>query len=163
MSERVFALPERRKAVLTSEHDETLRVVTRYHLLALLILACWGMTSPSQSIGPDARVAGTWDGYFSGLVEGAGTSQTDAFVMKLEQDGSSVKGTIRFEGLDLSFPVSGKVMATTFSYTAKGDIGENCKFTLAGETVVNGNRMKGSQTQTNCEGTAKGEVTAVRR
>ena len=99
------------------------------------------------------------------MVEGTGTSQTDTFVLELEQDGSSVKGSIRFKGLDFSFPVSGTVAATTFSYTAKGNISAKCEFTLAGETVVNEstNRMKGSQTQTNCEGTAKGEVTAVRR
>jgi len=142
-----------------------MRVVTSTHLLALLILVCWGMSSPSQSIGTDVRVSGTWDGNFSGLVEGTGTSQTDTFVMELEQDGSSVKGSIRFKGLDFSFPVSGTVAATTFTFTAKGTISAKCEFTLAGQTVVNEstNRMKGSQTQTNCEGTAKGEVTAVRR
>ena len=142
-----------------------MRVVTSTHLLALLILVCWGMSSPAQSIGTDVRVSGTWDGNFSGLVEGTGTSQTDTFVMELEQDGSSVKGSIRFKGLDFSFPVSGTVAATTFTYTAKGNISAKCEFTLAGETAVNEstNRMKGSQTQTNCEGTAKGEVTAVRR
>ena len=142
-----------------------MRVVTRSPLPALLMLMCWTMSSPSQSVGTDLRVSGTWDGNFSGLVEGTGTSQTDTFVMELEQDGSSVKGSIRFRGLDFSFPVSGRVAATTFTYTARANVGPKCEFTIAGETVVNEttNRMKGSQTQTNCEGTAKGEVTAVRR
>jgi len=138
-------------------------MLTRSHLLALLILVL--LSNPTQSMNTDVRVSGTWDANFSGLVQGTGTSQTDTFVMKLEQDGSSVKGSIRFKSLDFSFPVSGTVTATTFTYTAKGNLGPKCEFTLAGETVVNEttNRMKGSQTQTNCEGTAKGEVTAVRR
>jgi len=130
-------------------------------ILALLILVYWGTSSQPTNV----RVSGTWDGNFSGLVEGAGTSQTDTFVMELKQDGSNVKGSIRFKGLDLSFPVSGNVKATTFTYTAKSNISPKCEFTLVGEMIVNEstNRMKGSQTQTNCEGTAKGEVTAVRR
>ena len=140
-----------------------MRVVTRSHLLALLILVCSGTSSPSQSIRTDVRVSGTWDGNFSGLVEGTGASQTDTFVMELEQDGSSVKGSIRFKGLDLSFPLSGRIAAATFTYTAKANISPKCEFTLVGKTVVNDSTMKGSQTQTNCEGTAKGEVTAVRR
>ena len=141
-----------------------MRVVTR-HLLTLLMLACWSVSSPSQSAGTDVRVSGTWDGNFSGLVEGTGTSQTDTFVMELKQHGSSVKGYIRFKGLDFSVPVSGTVAATTFTYTARAKISPKCEVTITGETVVNEttNRMKGSQTQTNCEGTAKGEVTAVRR
>ena len=144
-----------------------MRVLTnRYrHLLTLLILVTCGVSEASDHIESDVRVNGTWDVNFSGIVEGSGTSQTDTFVMELEQDGSSVQGSLRFKGLDLSFPVSGKVAATTFTYSAKASISPKCEFTLVGETVVDetANRMTGSQTQTNCEGTAKGEVAAVRR
>ncbi|HTG92364.1 MAG TPA: hypothetical protein VL866_07255 [Pyrinomonadaceae bacterium] len=143
-----------------------MRVVTNshQHFLTLLILVSCGVSSAS-SVHSDVRVSGTWDGNFSGIVQGRGTQQTDTFVMELEQDGSGVKGTARFKGLDLSFPVSGKVAATTFTYTAEASIGPECEFTIVGETVVDEtrNRMTGSQSQTNCEGTAKGEVTAVRR
>src|SRR5262249_48949275 len=96
--------------------------ITRRHLLALLILVCSGLSSPSQSTDTDVRISGTWDGNFSGLVEGTGTSQTDTFIMELEQDGSRVKGSIRFKGLDLSFPLSGRIATTTFTYTAKANI-----------------------------------------
>ena len=62
-----------------------MKVVTRNHLLALLILVCSGTSSPCRSISTDVRVNGTWNGNFSGLVEGTGTSQTDTFVMELER------------------------------------------------------------------------------
>jgi hypothetical protein len=129
-------------------------------VIAFLVLFCFQGSSL-----PDAQVTGTWDARFSGKVQGKGTSQDDTFVMELKQDGSNVKGTLQFKGLDVSFPVTGKVKGTTFSYSAKANAGPNCEATVVGETTVDetAGRMEGSQTQGNCEGTAVGTVTAVRR
>jgi hypothetical protein len=117
------------------------------------------------SVPTDVKVAGTWDAHFSGKVEGKGTPHDDNFVMTLKQDGSKVTGTLRFEGLNLTFPVSGNVTGTAFVYTSKAKLGPDCEAKLAGETIVEAasGSLRGSQTQTSCEGTAIGEVTAVRR
>lgn len=113
----------------------------------------------------DVQVSGTWDVSFVGTVQGKGTEQDDTIVMQLKQNGSNVKGTLRFEGLDFSFPVSGKVAGTTFTYSSNGKVDPNCEFTVVGETTVDAatGRFTGSQTQANCEGTAIGKVTATRR
>ena len=85
--------------------------------------------------------------------------------MELKQEGSKVTGMLRFEGLDLDFRVSGKVTGTAFSYTSKARLNQNCEAAIAGATTVEAGsgKFKGSQTQTNCEGTAVGQVIAVRR
>lgn len=134
-------------------------------LLLILVLISWSGNDSVKSITRDAQVTGTWDASFSGTVQGKGTPQTDTLVMELEQDGSKVKGTVRFKGLDQIFPVSGEVAGTTFSYTSKGMMGPNCEIRLVGDTIIDEatGRFRGSQTQANCEGTAVGEVTAVRR
>ncbi len=113
----------------------------------------------------DVQVSGTWDASFVGTIQGKGTEQNDLLVMQLEQNGSTVKGTLRFDGLDFSFPVSGKVAGTTFTYSSNGKVDPNCEFTVVGETTVDAaaGRFTGSQTQANCEGTAIGKVTATRR
>jgi hypothetical protein len=130
-------------------------------LLALLVVLffCNGTTQP------DVQVTGTWEARFSGKVQGKGTSQDDTLVMELTQDGSTVKGTLRFKGLETSFPITGKVKGRTFSYSAKASVGPNCEASVAAETTVDdsGKRMEGSQTQSNCEGTAVGRVTALRQ
>ena len=114
---------------------------------------------------PDVRVTGTWEARFSGKVQDKGTSQDDTLVMELTQDGSNVKGTLHFKGLETSFPIVGKVTGKTFSYSAKASLGPNCDATVVAETTVDdgGSRFQGSQTQSNCEGTAVGRVAAVRQ
>lgn len=114
---------------------------------------------------PDVLVTGTWEVRFSGKVQGKGTSQDDTLGMVLTQDGSTVKGTLRFTGLETSFPITGKVKGKTFSYSAKASIGPNCEATVVAETIVDdvAGRFGGSQTQSNCEGTAVGRVAAVRQ
>ena len=138
------------------------------HILALLplvVLISWGGSNPATPSRTDVQVSGIWDARFSGTVQGTGTAQSDNFVMKLQQDGSSVTGTLQFQGLDLSFPLSGKVVGTAFSYSSKASLGPTCEATVVGETTVDAaaGRLAGSQTQANCEGTAVGQVTAVRR
>jgi len=113
----------------------------------------------------DVQVSGTWEVRFSGKVEGKGTSQNDTLVMELTQDGSTVKGTLRFKGLETTFPITGEVKARTFTYSAKASVGPNCEANVVAETTVDDvdGRFEGSQTQSNCEGTAVGRVTAVRK
>ena len=114
---------------------------------------------------PDVNVTGTWYASFSGTVERTGTSQDDTFVMELKQEDSKITGTLRFKGLNMDFPVSGKIAGTTFIYTSKAMLSPDCEASLAAETTIDesSRKFKGSQTQTTCEGTATGEVTAVRR
>ena len=83
--------------------------------------------------------------------------------MDLKQDGSKVTGTLRFEGFDLDFRVSGDVAGTAFSYTSKARLNPNCEATIAGATNVEAasGQFKGSQTQTTCEGTAVGQLTSI--
>ena len=139
------------------------------YILAVLpftLLTAWGGVYHAKSIPTDdVHVAGTWDAQFSGTVEGKGTPHDDTIVMELKQEGSMVTGTLRFEGLNLDLPVSGKVTGTAFSYTSKARLSPNCEATIAGSTTVEetSGKFKGSQTQTTCEGTAIGQVTAVRR
>ena len=126
--------------------------------LFVLLFFCNGNSQP------DVRVAGTWHARFSGQVQDKGTSQDDTLVMELTQDGSTVKGTLHFRGLETTFPIIGKVKGKTFSYSAKASMGPNCEATVVAETTVDdaADRFEGSQTQSNCEGTAVGRVTAVR-
>jgi hypothetical protein len=130
-------------------------------ILALIVVLFFynGMTQP------DVQVTGTWEARFSGKVQGKGASQDDTLVMEVTQDGSTVKGTLRFTGLETSFPITGKVKGKTFSYSAKASIGPNCEATVVAETTVDdvAGRFEGSQTQSNCEGTAVGFVAAVRQ
>ena len=136
-------------------------IPTTRSLLALLLVLFFN-NGTSQ---PDVKVTGTWEARFSGKVQGKGTSQNDTLVMELTQDGSTVKGTLRFKGLETSFPITGKVKGRTFSYTAKASVGPNCEASVVAETTVDdvAGRFEGSQTQSNCEGTAVGRVSAVRK
>ena len=133
-------------------------------LLLIIVILCNGV-SDAKSTGADVQVSGTWDARFDGTVEKTKTSQDDTFIIELKQDGSKVTGTLRFEGLDVSLPVVGKVEGNTFSYTSKAMVGPDCELKVVGKTIVEETtgRMNGSQTQANCEGTAVGQVTAVRR
>lgn len=131
--------------------------------LALLLCGSGGDNSAAQT--GQANVSGTWDAHFSGTVQGTGTSQTDDLVMEIRQNGSDVAGTVRVQGLDLVFPLSGEVSGTTFRYTVRGDLGPSCEVLVEAETTVDAaaSRLSGIQTQSTCEGTAVGKVTAVRR
>src|SRR6185503_15226095 len=84
-------------------------------LLALLVVLFFY----NGSTEPDVQVTGTWEAGFSGKVQGKGTSQDDMLVLELTQDGSAVKGTLRFKGLETAFPIVGKVRGRTFSYSTK--------------------------------------------
>lgn len=130
-------------------------------LLALLVVLFFYSGTPQ----PNVQVSGTWEVRFSGKVQGKGTSQDDTLVMELTQDGPTVKGTLRFKGLETTFPITGKVNGKTFRYSAKASVGPNCEASVVAETTVDGvaGRFEGSQTQSNCEGTAVGRVTAARK
>ena len=145
-----------------------MRIKTARYRCILVLLALLSIGSGVDGAKPtpaDVDVTGTWDASFSGTVERTGTSQTDTFVLKLKQKGSQITGTLRFKGVNSDFPVSGKIAGTTFSYTSKAMLSPDCEASIAAETTIDesSRKFKGSQTQTTCEGTAVGEVTAVRR
>ena len=138
----------------------------RYRLAVALPLlgvltACGGPAAPTRI---ETNVTGTWDATFSGTVQGRGTSQRDTLVMELRQVGTNVTGTLRFQGLELPFPLSGAVSGTSFTFTSRASFSPTCEATVVAVTTVDAaGRLTGSQTQANCEGTAIGQVTAVRR
>ena len=133
-----------------------------YRSLLALLVVLFFYNGTTQS---DVQVTGTWEARFSGTVQGKGTSQDDTLMMELTQDGSTVKGTLRFKGLETSFPIAGKVKGKTFSYSAKASVGPNCEASVVAETTVDdvAGRFEGSQTQSNCEGTAVGRITAFQK
>ena len=134
-------------------------------VLPLTLLIAWGEVNHAKSIPNEVQVAGTWDAQFEGTVEGKGTRQDDSIIMELKQKGSKVTGIARVHGLDLKLQISGEVAGTTFTYTIKGMLNPNCEASIFATTTVEAGsgKFKGSQTQTTCEGTARGQVTAVRR
>jgi hypothetical protein len=129
-------------------------------LLVSLIAACDG-TSPD---GITLNLAGIWDARFVGTVVGSQTSQTDDFTLSITQSGSTITGTIRYAGLQATFPLSGNLAGDRFEYRSSLTIA-GCEFRLEAETTVepDGRRFAGSQTQSSCEGTALGRVEATRR
>jgi hypothetical protein len=130
----------------------------------LLLVTCGG-DGTARATRSQTNVTGTWDAEFSGTVQGAGTSQTDEFVIEVRQDGSNVTGTLLVRGLDMPLTLSGEVQGTTLTYTVKGRLGPTCEVTVKAETTIDATtgRMRGTQTQSTCEGTAVGKITAVRR
>jgi hypothetical protein len=140
----------------------TIRASTFFCVLAILAAGCG--ESPVRPV-TGSNVTGTWDGRFEGTVQSRNTSQTDTFVMELRQSGSSVTGTLRFSGLDLAVAVAGEVDGTIFTYTARAFLSPACEAVVRAETTVDvaGARFSGAQTQSTCEGTAVGHVSAMRR
>ena len=133
--------------------------------LALLVVACiaCGDSSPTSPSSQPQTVAGTWDGQFSGTVQGAGTPQTDSFVLELRQEGASVTGTMLYRGTNVPLPITGAVEGTGFSYNGRVSLSPTCEVTVRAETTIDGARLSGQQTQSTCEGTAVGQMTATRR
>jgi len=132
-------------------------------LLGCLLGGCGG--SPAA---PDAvTVSGTWDATFEGIVQGAGTTQTDDVMLQLDQTGTRVSGFLRFspnfEAIDVPI-VEGRVDGRRLTYSAVTTLG-NCELRADAELSLDpsGTRLNGSQTQSNCEGTAVGQITATRR
>ena len=129
-------------------------------LLVALATACDG-TSPD---GVTLNLAGIWDARFVGTVVGSQTSQTDDFTLEIAQSGSTITGTIRYAGLQATFPLSGSLGGDRFEYRSSLTIA-GCEFRLEAETTVepDGRCFTGTQTQSTCEGTASGRVEATRR
>lgn len=133
----------------------------------LLMLACFGCgtagSNPASPTPQTVSLAGTWDGQFSGTVQGAGTSQTDTFVMELRQDAASVSGTLLYRGTTIPLPISGTVEGNRVTYSGRVNLSPNCEATVQTDAAIDGGRLSGSQTQSTCEGTAIGQMTATRR
>jgi hypothetical protein len=126
------------------------------------LLGGCGGSSTSPSAIP-SNVAGTWNAHFEGTVQGTGTRQDDDFIMDLQQSGSKVTGTVRIS--TLTFGLTGSVTGRSFNYTITGNVAPNCAANVTAQTTVNaaGTGFSGSQTQTTCEGTATGQVSATKR
>lgn len=143
------------------------RARAKLRVLILLLLlgvstGCGG-SNPTSPAPQTLSVSGTWDGQFSGTVQGAGTRQTDTFVMELRQDGANVSGTILYRGTNIPLPVSGRIEGARFTYDGRVSIAPNCEAVVRAETTIDGVRLSGQQTQSTCEGTAVGQMTATRR
>jgi len=130
-------------------------------LFVILIAAACDGTSPDDAL---SNVSGTWAARFEGMVDGSGFSQNDAFTVELVQSGSSVTGTLRFVGLNVDFQLSGTVTGNRFEYGSTFAL-TDCQFRIEAVTEVDsdGRRFTGNQTQSSCEGTARGRVEANRR
>lgn len=129
-------------------------------MISIAASSCDG-TEPDEAL---SNVSGTWDARFEGTVTGRGTRQTDDITMELAQSGSSVKGNLRFAGLDMPFPLSGSVTGNRFEYRSSVTL-DGCELRVEAHTVVDssGRRFGGDQTQSSCEGMASGQVEATRR
>ena len=133
-------------------------------LIGGLLGGCGG--GPAAPTAVD--VSGTWDATFAGIVQGAGTTQTDDVRMELSQSGTSVGGFLRFspnfEAIDVPI-TTGRLMGNRLTYLAVTSMYPGCEVRVEAELIVDpsGMRMEGSQTQSNCEGTAVGQLAATRR
>ncbi len=113
-------------------------------------------------------VSGTWDATFEGIVQGAGTTQIDDFTMVLSQSGTTVSGFLRFspnfDAIDTPI-TAGRIDGSRFTYSAVTSLGPGCQVRVDAEVTVDssGTRMEGSQTQSTCERTAVGQMTATKR
>ena len=135
--------------------------------VAALILA--GSLLGGCGGGPTAPtavdVSGTWDASFAGIVQGGGTTQTDDFIMELSQSGATVSGFLRHsDAIDVPI-TAGRITGSRLTYSAVTTLGQECEVRVDAEITVDplGTRMEGSQTQSTCEGTAVGQVTATKR
>ena len=100
--------------------------------LACGVLLTWG----GRVIAADepAKVAGTWEMTF----EGPRGTRTQA--LTIQQDGSTIKGTV--EGRRGPAPLEGSVTGNKISFTVKRDT-PNGTFTLEYSGTVDGDSMKG--------------------
>lgn len=121
--------------------------------------------------GPTApgavSAAGTWDATFEGIAQGLGTTQTDDFTMNLSQSGTAVGGFRRFspnfDPIDAPL-TAGRINGSRLTYSAVTSL-PACEVRVDADLTLDssGTRIKGSQTQSTCEGTAVGKVTARKR
>ncbi len=126
-----------------------------------LLAGCGG--GPAAPTAVD--VSGTWDATFEGIVQGAGTTQTDDFTMELSQSGTTVSGFLRHsDAIDVPI-TAGRITGSRLTYSAVTTLGQECEVRVDAEITVDpsGTRMEGSQTQSTCGGTAVGQVTATKR
>ena len=142
------------------------RVILLSALAAHLNACRGGPSGPDQQL---VNVAGVWDVEFSGTVQGRGTAQNDSLVMELTQSGPNVTGSM-CSGLCVpgDFPileVSGIVNGESLVYAARASLGPDCDVVVEAEVTLNaaGTVFTGSQTQSTCEGTAVGSVSARKR
>jgi len=136
--------------------------VTTWMLAACLLVGC-----SSAPTAPDpVSVSGTWEASFEGVVQGAGTTQHDDLTMELTQSGTAVSGVLRFGLESIEAPITGgRINGSLLTYSAVVLLRPKCEARVDAEVTVNASatRLEGSQTQSTCEGTAVGRVTATKR
>ena len=137
--------------------------VAGWMLTGCLLGGCSGGPTAPQGVS----VAGTWDATFEGIVQGVGTTQTDDFTMNLSQSGTTVGGFLRFspnfDAIDAPL-TAGRINGSRLTYSAVTSLA-GCELRVDADLVLDplGTRIEGSQTQSTCEGTAVGQVTARKR
>jgi hypothetical protein len=100
--------------------------------LACVVLPTLGGTVTAAE--EPAKVAGTWDMTFEG------PRGTRTQTLTIQQDGSTIKGTVKGQRLDS--PLEGSVTGNKISFTVKRDT-PNGTFTIEYTGRVDGNSMKG--------------------
>ena len=136
--------------------------VTTWMLTACLLGGC---SSAPTTPGP-MSLSGTWEATFEGVVQGAGTTQHDDFTMELTQSGTSFSGVLRFGFESIEVPITeGRINGSLLTYSAVTLLGPGCEVRVDAELTVDASatRLEGSQTQSTCEGTAVGQVTAMKQ
>ena len=136
--------------------------VTTWMLTACLLSGCSGAPTALDPV----NVSGTWGAAFEGVVQGAGTTQRDDFTMELTQSGTAVSGVLRFGFESIDVPITeGRINGSLLTYSAVTLLGPGCEDRVDAELTVNASatRLEGSQTQSTCEGTAVGRLTAIKR
>ncbi len=131
-------------------------------LAAGLLSGCSGAPTQPDSV----NVSGTWKATFEGIVRGAGTTQHDDITMELTQSGTAVSGVLRFGFESLEVPLAeGRIDGSLLTYSAVTLLGPECEVRVDAELTVDASatRLEGSQTQSTCEGTAVGQVTATKQ
>ncbi len=135
--------------------------LTTWMFAACLLGGCSG--TPTQ---PDpVSVSGTWQAAFEGIVQGAGTTQTDDITMELTQSGTAVSGVLLFGFEALEAPITeGRIDGSLLTYTAVLPV-PGCEFRVEAEVTIDApaTRLEGSQTQSTCEGTAVGRIVATKQ
>ncbi len=89
--------------------------------------------------------------------------------MELAQSGTNVTGSmcsgLCVPGDNPRLEVSGTVNGEALTYTAQASLGPDCDAVVEAEVMLNvaGTEFMGTQTQSTCEGTAIGSVSARKR
>ena len=110
---------------------------TKTHFLAFALACGLLLMLGSKAIAADepAKVAGTWEMTYEGPMG------TRTQTLTIQQDGSTIKGTVK--GQRGESPLEGSVTGNKISFTVKRDT-PNGTFTIEYTGTVDGDSMKGT-------------------